>query len=231
LFIGKTSAQSPRAAEYLYIKKYKHFATREMESFGIPASVILAQGIFESGCGYSQLAKTSNNHFGIKCHNTWMGDTIQKTDDAENECFRKYASVEASYRDHSIFLRTRKWYTQLFRLALTDYRGWCEGLQQAGYATYEGYAEELIRIIERHQLYRLDGPVQMQPLALFFLQPEIRLRAPGEDVPLPLLARHDLLFSDESHFVIRSLDLHLSMPPEAQALSPVAAAGTGGHGQ
>lgn len=46
-----------------FIRKYKHIAIREMERTGIPASITLAQGILESGCGESELAVNANNHF------------------------------------------------------------------------------------------------------------------------------------------------------------------------
>lgn len=224
-------AQPERTAVETYIARYKPMAVKQMENFGIPASVILAQAIFESDCGKSDLAKRSNNHFGIKCHNTWLGDTVNKTDDVQNECFRKYGSVEDSYRDHSIFLRTRKWYVHLFRLSLTDYRGWCRGLKDAGYATYPTYAEELIRIIEKYQLHKLDAAEKLQAVTLIFTQPDIRLQNPNNEPALSQLAHHDLLFSDEGHFVIRSLDMHIPVPSEAQRFSPVAAAGDGSHGQ
>ena len=62
----------PLYAQYdAYIEKYKNIAMREMNDYGIPASITLAQGILESGVGKSELAVKANNHFGIKCHNDW----------------------------------------------------------------------------------------------------------------------------------------------------------------
>ena len=49
-----------------FIKKYKSIAIEEMDRTGIPASIKLAQGMLESGCGTSKLAVNANNHFGIK---------------------------------------------------------------------------------------------------------------------------------------------------------------------
>ena len=51
-----------------YIEKYSPIAVRNMQKHRIPASIILAQGLLESGAGQSDLTKRSNNHFGIKCH-------------------------------------------------------------------------------------------------------------------------------------------------------------------
>lgn len=139
-----------------YINTYKTSAIREMLLYRIPASITLAQGIIESGCGSSKLAIESNNHFGIKCQKEWTGETYFHDDDAPNECFRKYKDVNESYRDHSLFLTTRSRYSSLFSLALTDYKGWAKGLKQAGYATNPDYANMLIRMIETNRLYLFD---------------------------------------------------------------------------
>lgn len=138
-----------------YIEKYKDEAVKEMMMSKIPASIILAQALLETGDGNSPLAKYANNHFGIKCHG-WKEFSYNVDDDALNECFRKYSSVIESYSDHSKFLKTRPWYKPLFELKLTDYEGWARGLKAAGYATLPEYADLLIRIIEEHKLYQLD---------------------------------------------------------------------------
>lgn len=139
-----------------YIRKYKKLAIAEMKKYKIPASITLAQGILESGNGNSTLARKANNHFGIKCHDDWKGKTMKWTDDAHNECFRKYNKVDDSYRDHSKFLYNRDRYSKLFRLKITDYAGWAKGLQKAGYATNKQYSTLLIRVIEENRLYRYD---------------------------------------------------------------------------
>lgn len=141
---------------YLYIDTYKELAINKMYEYKIPASITIAQGIFESACGKSHLAVDGNNHFGIKCHTGWNGDTILIDDDALQECFRKYAKVEDSYTDHSEFLKTRKRYESLFTLDVMDYPGWARGLKAAGYATNPQYADRLISIIERYHINRLD---------------------------------------------------------------------------
>jgi LysM repeat protein len=138
-----------------YINKYKDIAVRQMQSYSIPASIILAQACLESADGNSQLAREANNHFGIKCHN-WKGDTYTYSDDKENECFRKYTNPEESFRDHSDFLRYRERYQFLFELNTTDYKAWAHGLKKAGYATNPNYAQMLIKIIEDYSLYKYD---------------------------------------------------------------------------
>ncbi|MBP8978393.1 MAG: glucosaminidase domain-containing protein [Bacteroidales bacterium] len=141
-----------------YIQKYKALAIREMVEYGIPASIKLAQAVLESGAGNGELAKIANNHFGIKCHKEWTGDKFFKDDDSVKECFRKYESVEESYRDHSLFLRSRERYSNLFRFDICDYKAWAYGLKNAGYATNPAYPQLLIKIIEEHQLTRYDHP-------------------------------------------------------------------------
>jgi LysM repeat protein len=139
-----------------YINKYKPLAIKEMKEHGVPASITLAQGLLESAAGHSTLARTANNHFGIKCAD-WKGEKVYHNDDRPKECFRKYRRVEDSYRDHSLFLSGRARYAGLFALNNKDYRGWAKGLQKSGYATDRTYADKLIKIIEMYELYRYDS--------------------------------------------------------------------------
>lgn len=152
LAIGQTRAEIREA----YIRKYQNIAVREMQLYGIPASITLAQGILESGDGTSDLATEGNNHFGIKCHSDWNGRRMYKDDDEDNECFRVYDHAEASFRDHSLFLKERNRYAMLFRLDPDDYKGWAEGLKECGYATNRRYPELLINLIEDYKLYEFD---------------------------------------------------------------------------
>lgn len=139
-----------------YINAYKDDAIKEMYLHKVPASITLAQGMLESGNGNSDLSRKANNHFGIKCHKEWGGETYIMDDDSSNECFRKYESVLDSYSDHSMFLFSRSRYSSLFELPITDYKGWCYGLKKAGYATDPRYAERLIELIERYKLNELN---------------------------------------------------------------------------
>jgi flagellum-specific peptidoglycan hydrolase FlgJ len=138
-----------------YIERFKAIAIREMNVSGIPASITLAQGILESGNGNSELALKGNNHFGIKCTPEWKGKTMLKDDDKKDDCFRVYKTPEESFKDHSEFLK-RKRYAALFELDKNDYRGWATGLKAAGYATNPRYAELLISLIERYNLNQFD---------------------------------------------------------------------------
>ena len=150
------SAQRRNSRYNEYIKQYSSLAVDQMNRYKIPASITLAQGLLESGAGQSVLARKSNNHFGIKCHNTWRGRKVYHDDDARDECFRAYRKVEESYEDHSKLLTQGARYAFLFKLKITDYKGWARGLKKAGYATDPSYANRLITIIEDYDLYKYD---------------------------------------------------------------------------
>lgn len=140
-----------------YIATFSEIAKQEMEAYGIPASITLAQGLLESGYGQGELALKTNNHFGIKCHTGWEGDYDFHDDDAKGECFRKYNHPMYSYRDHSLFLSTRSRYAFLFDYKTTDYKNWAHGLRKAGYATDKKYPQKLIYLIKTHGLDQFDS--------------------------------------------------------------------------
>ena len=139
-----------------YINQYKDLAIEQMLRYRIPASITLAQGLFESAAGRSDLVRQGNNHFGIKCHTSWMGPKQYHDDDARGECFRVYSDAKESYEDHSQFLARQSRYASLFNLSTSDYKGWARGLKQCGYATNPQYANKLIQIIELYKLHEYD---------------------------------------------------------------------------
>lgn len=139
----------------IYIETFSAMAVEQQQAHGIPASITLAQGLLESAAGRSTLATEGNNHFGIKCHSDWKGETMTRSDDAPDDCFRVYDDAAESYEDHSRFLM-RKRYERLFDLDPTDYTGWAKGLKACGYATDPHYADRLVAIIERYGLNSFD---------------------------------------------------------------------------
>lgn len=156
LTVGELDAQAPRKPLFMdYIRTYSAEAKSQMDRHAIPASITLAQGLIETGAGTSTLAREHNNHFGIKCHASWTGKRTYRKDDNPNDCFRSYPSAKASFDDHSIFLKGKR-YQRLFALRYDDYRGWATGLQLCGYATNKGYANMLIKVIEDYELYAFD---------------------------------------------------------------------------
>lgn len=176
-----------------YIEKYSSLAVEEMYRTGVPASITLAQGLLESGNGQSRLAVKGNNHFGIKCHNTWTGAKVYHDDDRKGECFRKYDSPEESFRDHSDFLRYRDRYKFLFDLELTDYRSWAYGLKTAGYATDPKYPEKLIRLIEEYRLYEYD--TQKPEQTTHHVEPQVPVSPTVIEQVQPLSPRQRETFS------------------------------------
>ena len=142
----------PASSVNAYIAKYKDLAIAEQKRTGVPAAIKLAQGIHESGCGESELSLNARNHFGIKCKTSWTGQTYTYTDDAKNECFRKYDNDKSSYIDHSDFLRNNARYAALFTLDVSDYKGWAYGLKKCGYATNPKYAQKIVDLIEKYEL-------------------------------------------------------------------------------
>lgn len=138
-----------------YIDQYRDLAVEQMLKYKIPASITLAQGLLESGAGFSELATKGNNHFGIKCHG-WTGRKTYHDDDEQGECFRAYNTVYESYEDHSFLLKNSPRYSSLFSLSMSDYRGWAHGLKRCGYATSPTYAQQLIGIIELYKLQQYD---------------------------------------------------------------------------
>jgi flagellum-specific peptidoglycan hydrolase FlgJ len=148
---GYANSQQYTLSEYIGI--YKITAIEEMNRTGVPASITMAQAILESGFGNSILAMNANNHFGIKCKPDWTGETYSMG----TACYKKYSSVLASYEDHSNHIKTRSWYADLFKLKITDYKGWAYGLKKDGYATDPNYAGNLISIIERYKFNKMDS--------------------------------------------------------------------------
>lgn len=147
-----------------YISQYKEIAIQNEKEYGIPATIILAQGILESGAGTSGLAQASNNHFGIKAGSKWKGRVhLAWDDETKKSRFRCYDSPAESYRDHARLLTTNSCYKNLFKINIYDYRGWANGLKKAGYATAPLYAQALIGIIDQYKLYEINGGAKLKP--------------------------------------------------------------------
>ena len=146
-------------AQLQYVERYAEAAMDQMKRYGIPASVILAQGIIESASGASELSRKGNNHFGIKATSAWLeegGRYLVYDDDKADEKFCAYDSVADSYEHHSRFLVENRRYASLFNLSPDDYEGWAEGLQKAHYASSASYADTIKAVIRNNGLDRYD---------------------------------------------------------------------------
>lgn len=201
-----------------YIAQYKEIAKSNMTQYGIPASIILGQGILESGAGTGPLSVLANNHFGIKCHKEWTGPSVLYDDDEEQECFRKYDVPGQSYQDHSLFLTSRPRYLSLFQLSKDDYKGWAKGLKEAGYATDPKYPDKLIGIIERYQLGKYDAEVLGNP----FVPVNNTLTSPKTETvstDLYQVSQGDTLYSISKKFNITVDDLRRKNDIQDNAIS------------
>ena len=120
-----------------YMERFGHIAQAEMQKFGIPASVKMAQAIVESQAGAGMSAKVDNNHFGTPMEG------------------QPYESAWRNWREHSLLLVNR--YAKLQELG-DDVRAWARGLEQVGYSSSPNYANQLLEIIDRFHLEQLDEP-------------------------------------------------------------------------
>lgn len=152
--IGVEDVQEDIAQKY--VTRFESIARTEMEKFGIPASISLAQGLVESRAGTSTLARRNNNHFGMKCFSKKCpkGHCSNHTDDSHKDFFRVYDNAWESWRAHSQMLATGR-YASLKKYG-RDYRNWAYGLKTLGYATDRNYADKLIGMIERYNLHKYD---------------------------------------------------------------------------
>jgi LysM repeat protein len=200
LFICKISVAQNAADIVNYINAYKDIAITEMQRSGIPSSIILAQGIHETEAGTSELVKKSNNHFGIKCKDTWTGTVVYHDDDERGECFRSYTSPLDSYKDHSDFLRASARYAFLFKIDPTDYSAWAYGLKKAGYATNSKYPQILIKLIEDYNLQ------QYTMIAMGKVSPGDEKQIAKEDDNTPAQA-------GTSQIIKMQKDVEVNLPP------------------
>lgn len=183
-----------------YVQTFSEIAQLEMKAYGIPASITLAQGLLESGFGKGELARKTNNHFGIKCHTGWQGDYDFHDDDEKGECFRKYNHPMYSYRDHSTFLKNRSRYASLFDLRKDDYKKWAYGLKKAGYATDKRYPSKLISLIEKYNLDKYDRAVLGNGYKAKTKTKQVTARAPSVDKHV--VQKGDTLYSISRKYAV-----------------------------
>ncbi len=148
-----------------YVNTYKALAMAEESRAGVPAAIILAQGIHESEAGTSEQAKDPTIISGSNAKTTGRAKSSIMTTTAGENVFAAMPTAEDSYRDHSEFLRRSTRYAFLFDLDPSDYEGWAYGLHKAGYATNIRYSQILIKLIRDYNLqqYTLIAIGKMKP--------------------------------------------------------------------
>ena len=135
-------------------------ARRAMAETGVPASVTVAQAILETGWGKHTIG-AAKNLFGIKGRGP-AGSVRAPTREfingqwvTVNADFAKYDSFEQSISEHArFFLRNRR-YARALQFK-TDPNTFAREIHKAGYATAPDYADQLIALMQRHNLYRFD---------------------------------------------------------------------------
>jgi hypothetical protein len=189
-----------------YILNYHEIATSEMHRTGIPVSIKLAQGMLESSYGQSELAVIGNNHFGIKCHSSWTGEKYYKHDDEfceegnkKESCFRVYSQPQESFYDHSVILKAKR-YAFLYEYDSKDYVSWANGLLKAGYATDPQYANKLIGMIEKHELYKLDESNQNYQDLIADIPVKEKSKAKKESAPVAV-DKEETAMKEDRHSV------------------------------
>ena len=132
---GPAGYQIDEQKAQAYIKRFSKVAASEMEKFGIPASVKMAQALLESAAGEHPRARQANNHFGLPLDG------------------QHYDSAWENWRSHSLLLQRE--YPSLFQ-AESDYKQWARALEKSAYSNDRHYGDKLIELIDKFQLYHLD---------------------------------------------------------------------------
>ncbi len=134
-----------------FINRFSKVAVGEMHKFGIPASIILAQGLLSSAAGQSKAAKSSNNYFQLPCTEDWKKGKRNYS----GKCQRTYKTAWQSFRDHSTYI-TKGQYKYLNRFPTTNYHEWSKALHQIGYLDSPDYDKQLVHVIEKYELSKFD---------------------------------------------------------------------------
>lgn len=172
--VSGADAASPRArfagapltlVQDMFLLRVTGPAVESQARYGVPASVIIAQAVHESGWGTSTLAATANNYFGMTCANGDPGRIaigcrtgLDRTCD-QNGCrrstanFRVYRSIRDSFRDHGRQLATSRRYARAYARRNDPHRFISE-MHRAGYATDPRYPQLIKKIMTKYGLYR-----------------------------------------------------------------------------
>jgi hypothetical protein len=134
-----------------FIRRFTNVAQAEQAKFGIPPSIILASGLLHSRAGKSKVANDFVNYFNLPCTADWPGTRAR----ANNQCYRQYETAWTSFRDHSLYI-TQGSFSRMKQFSDTDYRRWAAGLQELKFNDDPALAENLVRTIDRWQLFRFD---------------------------------------------------------------------------
>ena len=152
-----------------YIEKYKKNVLDAVKGTGLFPSLMMAQAILESSDikgvpGNSTLARTYNNHFGIKADKSWLGKKVslitREVFDEKTvmigDYFRVYDEAGQSFKDRVQFLKRNQRYAKAGVFSARTPEEQAEALKAAGYATDPNYAPILKSLIANLKLHELD---------------------------------------------------------------------------
>ena len=141
-------------------------ARQDMAVTHVPASVTVAQAILESDWGRSALATDANNYFGMKAIGTLGDDGVVWMPTAEYDAsgklytttsaFRAYKDLADSVADHDELLGTASRYAPAMQ-ASGDPKEFATLIAQEGYSTDPAYADKVVALMDRYNLYLLDS--------------------------------------------------------------------------
>ncbi|MDO3626683.1 glucosaminidase domain-containing protein [Mucilaginibacter sp. BT774] len=158
--IVSTLAVSAQNTSQSYIEKFKDNAVRIMHETGVPASIVLAVAMHESGNGNSKIARNLNNQFGVKGYDAHVYTYDNKK---VRTYYRKYNSVLESFQDFARIMTERKQFSHLAEnLSHYDYLGWAKGIQRSGYCSSHKWSAQVLAIIRKYNLNAYDENPQDQ---------------------------------------------------------------------
>ena len=141
-----------------YVNRFGSVAITEMQRTGIPASVILAQGILTSSFGNSQLALQANNHFNLHCDDAWDGELFYKWERGEKvkrpSCFRVYSKPEESFLEFTNVVVNHNQIASLVSYDNSNYKRWIKKLIELGFSKKS--EDQMLRVIEQFMLTEFD---------------------------------------------------------------------------
>ena len=157
---------NPYPTQAAFLSAISAAAKQAQAQTGVPAAVTIAQAILESSWGQSGLSRSANNYFGIKATGTlgddgavWMS-TQEYTSDGSAYMtvapFRAYKSMLESVVDHDLLFVNLSIYRSAMA-ARNDPKEFAQQIQQDGYATDPSYADKLIALMDKYNLYQYDG--------------------------------------------------------------------------
>ena len=152
------SVSAQKNTSQSYIEQFKNNAVEIMHQTGVPASIVLAVAMHESGNGNSNVARYLNNQFGIKGGKTVV---YYKNKKKVRSAYKKYDSVFDSFKDFARIMTERRQFSHLGdKFTAQDYKNWARGIQRSGYCTSKTWASQVIAIIKKYSLYELDDTPQ-----------------------------------------------------------------------